>query len=143
MHLQEPRSTTEWEAYYDLRHRILREPWGQAKGSEVDPSDTGSTNRMIVSDEGRTVAVGRLHLNSPTEAQVRYMAVDTESQGMGLGRMMMNELEQVARMMGAQELMLEARENALDFYRRLGYAVEKKSYRLFGCIQHYTMRKTL
>ena len=34
--LAEPRTTQEWESYFDLRWRVLREPWGQARGSERD-----------------------------------------------------------------------------------------------------------
>jgi predicted GNAT family N-acyltransferase len=38
-------------------------------------------------------------------------------------------------------MILEARENAVPFYKSLGYEILKKSYLLFGEIQHYTMHK--
>ncbi|MEJ2362384.1 MAG: thioesterase, partial [Gammaproteobacteria bacterium] len=31
-----PQTKQEWQAYFDLRWRILRAPWQQARGSERD-----------------------------------------------------------------------------------------------------------
>ena len=42
-----------------------------------------------------------------------------------------------------QEMVLEARENAVPFYKSLGYHIEQESYLLFGEIQHYRMKKAL
>jgi len=33
--LQSPRSPSEWDAYFDLRCRILRQPWGQHAAASV------------------------------------------------------------------------------------------------------------
>lgn len=143
MHLSTPQTQSDWDAYYDVRFRILRQPWGQAPGSERDETDVDSYNAMLRDDSQRVLAVGRLHLNSPAEAQVRYMAVETDQQGKGVGRVMMEALEAEARRLGAQHVFLEAREPAVEFYRRLGYEVLRPSYLLFGEIQHYSMQKQL
>ena len=37
--LRSPESPDQWDAYFDLRWRILREPWGQARESERDSLD--------------------------------------------------------------------------------------------------------
>ena len=34
-----PRNEKEWEDYYDLRYRILREPLGKERGSEKNDGD--------------------------------------------------------------------------------------------------------
>ncbi len=143
MRVLEPQSTEEWEQYYDVRFRILREPWGAEKGSERDPGDAVSINLMLVDDHNTPLSVGRLHFNSATESQVRYMAVETQMQGRGLGRRMMQALEQRARQGGASIMILEARESAIAFYEGLGYKVDKMSYLLFNEIQHFTMSKAL
>ncbi len=143
MTIIEPQSHSEWENYYDLRFRILRRAWAQPRGSERDDSDGDSINRMIVDEQGHACAVGRLHFNSAEEAQVRYMAVETDKQGSGIGRLMMQELEEQAKIGGAIRVLLEAREGAVEFYKRLGYTVVQPSYLLFGEIQHYTMVKEL
>ena len=55
----------------------------------------------------------------------------------------MSYLEKVAVDNGWQEMVLEARENAVPFYKSLGYHIEQESYLLFGEIQHYRMKKAL
>ncbi|MFM8473938.1 MAG: GNAT family N-acetyltransferase [Candidatus Kapaibacterium sp.] len=140
MEICEPITASDWDAYYDLRYRILREPWGQERGTERDVSDAQSINRMIVRD-GTVIAVCRLHFNTPDEAQIRYMAVETTVQGKGVGLTLMAHMEEIARARGAERIILEARENAVTFYKRQGYVITKESYLLFGVIQHYTMEK--
>jgi predicted GNAT family N-acyltransferase len=55
----------------------------------------------------------------------------------------MSYLEKVAMEKGWQEIILEARENAVPFYESIGYSIIEKSYLLFGEIQHYRMKKAL
>ena len=141
MRITQPQTAEEWEQYYDIRYRILREPWGEPKGSECDETDQSSYNIMLRDSNDIPIAVGRLHFNSADEAQVRYMAVDTHAQGKQYGAVVLNELERYAKEQGVKSVLLEARENAIPFYERNGYHITKKSYLLFGVIQHYTMVK--
>jgi hypothetical protein len=63
-----PQSAEQWEKYYDLRFKILREPWGQPKGSEVLKDEDEATHAMAVDTEsGQILGVARLQKNSPTE----------------------------------------------------------------------------
>ena len=141
--LAEPRTTQEWESYFDLRWRVLREPWGQARGSERDDLDAESFHLML-RDPGRAVvAVGRLHLNSPFEAQVRYMAVDESHRGCGLGSRILSGLEDRARSKSVMSVVLNARDSAINFYRRRGYVVEGSAEILFGEVRHFRMRKDI
>jgi len=71
------------------------------------------------------------------------MAVDNSYQGQGLGRLILNFLEQEARTMGLHTVELQARENAVEFYKSNGYTIKEKSFLLWGIIQHYLMTKTL
>jgi hypothetical protein len=74
-----PQSAEQWEKYYDLRFKILREPWGQPKGSEVLKDEDEATHAMAVDTEsGQILGVARLQKNSPTEGQVRCVAVSTK-----------------------------------------------------------------
>src|SRR6266699_2981788 len=91
--LAEPRTVQEWESYFDLRWRVLREPWDQPRGTERDDLDAESFHLMLRDSSGAVVAVGRLHLNSPFEGQVRYMAVDESCRGHGLGSRILSVLE--------------------------------------------------
>jgi len=139
----EPQSAEQWAAYYDLRWRILREPWGQPRGSERDEIEHQSLHLLAADADARVLGVGRLHFNTTQEAQVRFMAVAEAAQGRGIGSALLRELEKRARERGATALVLEARDVAVPFYLRHGYAVTGEGKTLFGVILHRRMRKNI
>lgn len=141
--LTAPVTDLDWERYYDLRWRVLRKPWSQPRGSERDDLDRQSFHLMLRDHSGAVVAIGRLHLNSPEEAQVRYMAVDESWRGRGLGRRILEGLEQQARAQSLKSIVLNSREEAINFYVKHGYQVEGPAETLFGEIRHVRMRKDL
>jgi GNAT superfamily N-acetyltransferase len=143
LRLVEPSTDEELTTYYDLRWRILRKPWDQPPGSERDDLDATSYKLMFKIPGGRAVAVGRLHFNSPEEAQVRYMAVDPDWDRSGLGSRILQGLEAEARNRGAQRMILNSRDKAIRFYEKHGYAVAGEKGMLFGKIWHVRMEKTL
>jgi GNAT superfamily N-acetyltransferase len=125
--------------YYDLRWRILREPWTQQRETARDEHEDTACHLMAFCGE-HLVAVGRLHFNSADEAQVRYMAVDDSFQGKGAGSRILVELEKRAWERGARRIILNAREAAIRFYERHGYRRTDHSSELFG-ISHCEMEK--
>ena len=138
-----PETTEDWDRYFDLRWRVLREPWQQPRGSERDDREDESIHLMMRATNGEALAVGRLHLNSPTEAQVRFMAVDPRWQGRGLGSAVLRELERRARVAGATSVVLNARDSAQRFYEQHGYRMEGPAETLFSGVAHVRMRKRL
>ena len=144
MEIIEPNTSDEFKIYYNLRYEVLRKPWLQPKGSELDHGDETSLHRMIIDEpNGKAVAVGRLQFNSEGEAQIRYMAVADEFQGQGLGSQIISALEDVAWEKGSRKIILQSRKNALQFYKNNGYKIVKKTHLLFGEIQHWLMKKEL
>ena len=140
--ITKPDTSEEWEQYYDLRFKVLREPWGQLKGSEVLTDEDQSDHAMVVDSETKkVVGVARMQINSPTQGQVRCVAVLPQLQGKGVGKLLMNYLEKLAVEKGFQEIVLDARENAVKFYLSIGYENIGESYLLFGVIPHFKMRK--
>jgi predicted GNAT family N-acyltransferase len=140
--LKQPLSKDEFERYYELRWRVLRAPWNEAKGSEADDIEENCFH-IMVTDANKVIGVGRLQYNSANEAQIRYMAVDDDYEGNGIGSSIVNALEQEAARTKHKLIMLDAREPAVGFYEKLGYQVKQKSYVLFDSIQHYQMIKHL
>ena len=143
MEVIEPATPEEFEKYYRLRYETLREPWGEPEGSERAPDDATAIHAMLVDEEGEAVGVCRLHLNTPQEGQLRFMGIREDKRGQQLGFRLMEYMEARAKALGAITLMLHARPNAVNFYRRNGYEVVKESYILFGTMQHYLMTKQL
>jgi predicted GNAT family N-acyltransferase len=138
-----PRTPDEWENYFDLRWRVLRAPWNQPRGSEKDDHEKESEHFMIVGSASRALAVGRLHFNTPAEAQIRFMAVDPQSQGHGLGSLVLKECELRARAAGATSIVLNARDDVQGFYFRHGFVVVGPGETIFSTIKHVRMRKDL
>lgn len=139
-----PATQSEWEQYYDLRFKVLREPWGQLKGSEILTDEDQSDHAMVVDDEtNEIIGVARMQTNTHTQGQVRCVAVSPKVQGRGVGKLLMNYLENVAQQKGIHEIILDARENAVKFYLSIGYEIIGDSYLLFGVIPHFRMRKSL
>jgi len=98
---------------------------------------------MAVSDAGEVLGVGRVHFNNEHQAQIRYMAVDERARGQGTGSQLLAQLESIARRRGALTMVLDAREAAVGFYTRHGYAISGEGHTLFGEIRHKKMRKQL
>ena len=143
MSVVEPITPEQFEQYYDLRWRILRAPWRQPRGSEKDELENDSIHLMVSDNDNRVIGVGRLHLNSPKQAQIRFMAVETEYQREGIGSKLLLALEEKAKSLGAEEIIFEARANIAGFYKRFGYKTIAPGNTLFGSIYHYKMSKNI
>lgn len=136
-----PNSEIEWESYYDLRYRILREPWNQPPGSERNEGDDSAIHAAYF-ENGKIFGVARLDLMEDDIGQIRFMAVETSKQGKGIGEKLMLHLEELAFLNGRKKIILHAREIAIGFYQKLGYVMIEKSHLLFGEIQHFLMKKS-
>jgi N-acetylglutamate synthase-like GNAT family acetyltransferase len=143
MKVQEPVSQEDFEQYYHLRWLVLRAPWQQPPGTERASDDAQAIHAMLVDEENSVAGVCRLHFESAEEGQLRFMAIREDLQGKGLGKYLMHYLEEKARQAGRRYITLQAREKAVNFYKRHGYEVVKKTHLLFGSIQHYQMQKFL
>ena len=147
--VRSPRTPAEWDAYYQLRYAVLRQPWQQPPGSERVPADEEPTtiHALLLADDTSALpvalAVGMLQPTSAHQGQVRFMAVAPEAAGTGLGRQIMAALETQARAAGLTEIVLQSRKSAVGFYQRLDYAVVEPSHTLFGVIPHFLMCKLL
>jgi N-acetylglutamate synthase-like GNAT family acetyltransferase len=142
MEIKSPQTDAEWKAYYALRFNVLREPWNQPLGSEVLADEDQAIHAIAVEDN-EVLGVARMHESAEKQGQVRCVATATAAQGKGIGKAIMAYLEEQAKTKGWTEIVLEARENAVPFYQRIGYTIIAESYLLFGEIQHYRMKKAL
>jgi len=140
--IRTPNTLEEWDSYYDLRYRILRQPWNQVRGIERNDGDSSAIH-LAYFESKSILGVGRLDILTEDEAQIRFMAVENEQQGKGIGRLLMEHLETMAKNEGCKRSVLHAREIALPFYQKLGYQSIEKSHLLFDEIQHYLMHKNL
>jgi len=143
LQISKPETPQQWGEYFDLRWRVLRAPWDQPRGSEKDEFDEIADHVAVRDQDGRLLGVGRLHLNNEKEAQIRYMATEEDCRGLGVGRVIINKLEELARARGVERIVLNARDNVLGFYLRFGYTVIGPGPTLFGKVKHSKMEKRL
>jgi len=141
--VRRPQSDEEFARLYRLRWQVLRAPWGEPPGSERDADDADSEHALIQAVDGQPLAVGRLHFNSPDEAQIRYMAIAESARGQGLGRCIVEYLEAIAHDRGATTIVLNAREEVSGFYQSMGYEIIGAGPTLFGTVKHVRMQKWL
>ncbi|MGZ3901679.1 MAG: GNAT family N-acetyltransferase [Bacteroidia bacterium] len=139
--VKEAKTKPELDAILLLRYEILRKPWAQPAATATDDLEATSINAYITDENGKAIACGRLQENANKVGQVRYMAVDNNYQGQGLGKMIIEFLEDKARSMQLNSVELQARENAVPFYESCGYSIKEKSFLLWGIIQHFLMQK--
>ena len=138
-----PQTKIQYENYYFFRWKLLRKPLNKEIGTEKDLLEDSSIHRMVIDNNDNIIAVGRLHHNNSNESQIRYFAVDKNFRRQGIGSYLMEDLEDIAKKSRRKEIILNARENAVNFYKSIGYKIIQKSYILFDKIQHYEMKKVL
>jgi len=138
-----PSNNSDFDEYYYFRWEYLRKDLNQKLGTERDDAENISIHRMIKNNNEEIIGVGRLHKISSDIYRVRYFAVHKDYRRIGLGIYLMKDLEEIAIKDKGNYIMLNARENALDFYGKLNYKIIKKTNLLFGKIQHYEMRKKI
>ena len=140
--IRSPTSEEEWERYDNFRWEVLRK---QLKMSHIplkDNLEEASIHLMGVTSKGKVLACGRLHLNTSYEAQIRYMGVSEDLRRSGIGSKMIEKLEEEAINQGANQIMLNARENAVAFYKSHGY-FEVGPYESDIQIPHIRMEKQI
>ncbi len=140
--LREPKTEEEFQKYHDLRWRILRQPWTHKRYAAQDEQERPATH-LTAWQGDKLVGCGRFYFISDQQAQIRGMAVEQGYEKKGIGSMVLKGLEERAMKAGAREIVLHARETALEFYRKNHYQVVERSYTLFDSIVHWQMRKDL
>jgi predicted GNAT family N-acyltransferase len=135
-----PKTKEEFENYFELRYSILRKPWNEPKGSERDELEDSSFH-ACAKHYNEIIGACRLQFNDEQTAQIRYMCTQNEFQGKGVGKKLVDFVEDYAKSKNVNKIILHARENAVEFYIKCGYNIVAPSYLLFGCIPHFLMEK--
>ena len=138
-----PETDDAFEQYYYFRWKHLRQPWNFPPGSEKDEYEQVAEHRMLIDSNGDIVACGRVHMNTAEEAQIRHIAVDPGQQRKGLGQMMLDALENVAREQGAVRAVTNSREISIDFFESCGFVIAREAPNELGMLKRQQMVKKL
>lgn len=138
-----PQSEEDLSSYFECRWRWLREPWGFPLGSEKDEYEGVSEHRVVKNARGEIVAIGRVHLNTSEEAQIRHIAVSDNYRRKGVGHVIMSALEQVARDLGAERAVTNSRETSIEFFTACGFEILDDAPTELGKLKRKQMVKNL
>ncbi len=142
--IRTPKTKEDFKAYYALRYKILREPLGQPHGSEKDDYEPISIHFTAVNDQtGEIVGGVKLFEKEPGVGQYSHIAVAEAYQHQGIGRILIQAVEQKARELGYKKLGTLTRLTATGFYERCGYRPVGITGVLFGKLQMMWMEKDL
>ena len=120
IHFKTPENDQEFKEYDLFRWKILREPIGKSVESLKDHHEKHAFHLVGILQD-KIIACGRLHKNPSIEAQIRYMAVDKKLRGQGLGKKIVEHLEDYASRNQFKMIVLNARDHAIKFYQNSGY----------------------
>lgn len=140
--IRSPASEEEWRRYDNFRWEILRKPLKMSHIPLKDSLEDISFHFMAITTSSEVIACGRIHMNNDSEAQIRYMGVSQSFRRMQLGTSMVHRLELQAKILEAKYVILNSRNNAIDFYKSLGYK-EIEPYESNIRIPHTRMEKKL
>jgi len=138
-----PTSEQNFDDYFLFRWKMLREPWKYPIGSEKDEYEQVSQHRMIRNADDVVIAIGRVHMNSAEEAQVRHVAVEKAYQGKGLAKMLVASLEAVARSEGAVRMVTNSTQASMALFTSLGFVTQSGEPKELGEQQRQQMVKKL
>lgn len=142
--IKHPLTRDEYKAYYTLRYRILRQPWGQAKGTEKDDYEPISQHFMAVDDKtGEIVGVAKLFEREPGIAWMSHLAVIQDRQRQGIGKLLVNTVEETARQQGFTKIGALSRLNTTAYFEKFGYSIKDLPAPYFGAVQVVWMEKSL
>ncbi|HEX5660952.1 MAG TPA: GNAT family N-acetyltransferase [Polyangiales bacterium] len=123
----------------ELRFRVLREPLGHTREQVAFPFERESLH-LVAHSGGRVHGCVLFHPEDSEGGRLFQMAVAT--QGKGLGAQLVRTLEAALRHRGFSHVHMHARDSALGFYQKLGYAIHGEPFFEVGVL-HYHMARTL
>jgi GNAT superfamily N-acetyltransferase len=120
-----PTDAAEWRAYHDIRRHVLFEARGQIGVYQEDHPDEralGNHPKLLLY-RGEPIGVARIDVDA-TMATCRRVAIRSDVQRLGHGRVLLSLVEQFARDNGCGRLASYVAPEAVGFYERCGFTVE-------------------
>jgi predicted GNAT family N-acyltransferase len=133
--------STDYRRACELRETLLRRPLGLTFSPEELQAESAQWHFGLFAGDALLACLSAVPADTG-EVKLRQIAVRPETQGRGLGRIIMERSESELVRRGCTETWLHARADAVGFYTRLGYQAAGKEFLELG-IRHLKMQKTL
>ncbi len=133
---------TFYQSERQLRNRILLRPIGQPDHA-WEMHDEKSWHFVAVENGNVIGCVVLFPLGSEgRKAQLMQMAVESNLQGKGVGKLLVTHLLAFCKTKGIKEVLCHSRDTAVKFYLKSGFEIYDAPFIEVG-IQHYHMRLKL
>lgn len=133
--------TKEYQQMLDLRYLVLRKPLGLEFIQEELQKEKDDILICCMEDDKLEGCCQLTDLGNKT-LRLRQMAVLSGLQGKGVGRVLMQFAENIARDRGYQKLVMHSRKTAIGFYEKLGYRIIGEEFTEVT-LPHFEMEKDL
>lgn len=103
-----------------LRYQLFYQPHGLSFDSIFNSQETESIHLGIINDK-LLLAYGQLTQQTAQTYKIGQMVVHPNYQRQGLGKKLLAELIAIAQQKDANQIVLDARISAVNFYQQLGF----------------------
>jgi predicted GNAT family N-acyltransferase len=130
------------EAGYKLRRDVFEVEQNIPRPLDRDPYDDAADHVVVFDEKGRCVGTGRVVRMDSRTAQIGRMAVAADQRKHGVGAMVLEALERMAKLRGITDIVVNSQLPAESFYRNRGYVRSGDTFLDQG-VPHVLMRKSL
>ena len=141
--IKTPTTKEQFKAYYALRYKVLREPGGHPKGTEKDDYEPISDHFMAVNEAGEIVGAVKLYEKAPGVGHLSHLVVSPDYQHKGIGRLLMEHVEQRAKEKGYKTLGAMSRVTATAYFEKFGFKITELPTLHLGTIHLVWMEKNI
>ncbi|MBS1667794.1 MAG: GNAT family N-acetyltransferase [Bacteroidetes bacterium] len=134
-------NSKEYQQMLGLRMEILRKPLGLSF-DEADIEKEKDDVCIGAFEDGKILGCCLLTKLDDRSMRLRQMAVTNNSQRNGVGRVMMDFAENIARDLGYKTMVMHARKTAIGFYQKQGYTISGEEFEEVT-LPHFLMFKNL
>lgn len=138
----------DYSSTYKIRHLVLRKG-KPIKTSKFDGDDFDTTKHFGLFDDDKIIGVVSVFLNKNVnfkeiiQYQIRGMAILEEYQNKNLGKLLIEEAEKYCKSKNATIIWFNAREKAVNFYKKFGYEINGNSFEIKEIGIHFLMFKSI
>jgi predicted GNAT family N-acyltransferase len=130
------------DAGYKLRRDVFEVEQNIPRPLDRDPYDYAADHVVVLDEQGRCVGTGRVVRIDSRTAQIGRMAVAADQRKHGVGALILEALERMARLRGITDLTVNSQLPSESFYRNRGYVRVGDTFLDQG-VPHVVMRKTV
>ena len=134
------RATETWQqagAYY-VRIQAMAKQYHITLREEFDEHDGPDTNYIVLLDQEFPVATCRIYEIDKSSVMIGRVVVLPEYRNQGLGSRVIQEAEAWIKEQNYKKIVLESRDVAVEFYKKLGYEIASEHMihgETFPCIR--------